>query len=139
MYSSLSLLFFEFFLAESRMSSDIPFIIIDVSLTFSATDSHILMKKNITSFCVNNESPVYCITGSLCCYNYLCTCKFNGPVHYFFRLFWLFDFFDFFDPLNVGQKSLCPLKLSLEMANKVIVSQKQHYVPQFLKQRDINS
>ncbi len=31
-----------------------------------------------------------------------------------------------------GQKSLGPLKMSLEMAQKVIV-------PQFLKQRDINS
>ena len=30
-------------------------------------------------------------------------------------------------------------KLSLEMANKVIVPQKINYLPQFLKQRDINS
>ncbi len=30
-------------------------------------------------------------------------------------------------------------KLSLEMAHKVIVPQKKNYVPQFLKQRDINS
>ena len=30
-------------------------------------------------------------------------------------------------------------KLSLEMAQKVIVPQKKNYVPQFLKQRDINS
>ena len=37
-----------------------------------------------------------------------------------------------------GQKSLGPLKMSLEMAHKVIVLQKK-YVPQFLKQRDINS
>ncbi len=37
-----------------------------------------------------------------------------------------------------GQKSLGPLKMSLEMAHKVIVPQKK-YVPQFLKQRDINS
>jgi hypothetical protein len=28
---------------------------------------------------------------------------------------------------------------SLEMAQKVIVPQKKNYVPQFLKQRDINS
>ncbi len=32
-----------------------------------------------------------------------------------------------------------PLKMSLEMAHKVIVPQKKNYVPQFLKQRDINS
>jgi tRNA(His) 5'-end guanylyltransferase len=38
-----------------------------------------------------------------------------------------------------GQKSLGPLKMSLEMAHKVIVPQKKNYVPQFLKQRDINS
>ncbi len=38
-----------------------------------------------------------------------------------------------------GQKSLGPLKMSLEMAQKVIVPQKNNYVPQFLKQRDINS
>jgi hypothetical protein len=37
-----------------------------------------------------------------------------------------------------GQKSRGPLKMSLEMAHKVIVPQK-NYVPQFLKQRDINS
>jgi hypothetical protein len=37
-----------------------------------------------------------------------------------------------------GQKSLGPLKMSREMAHKVIVPQK-NYVPQFLKQRDINS
>jgi hypothetical protein len=29
--------------------------------------------------------------------------------------------------------------MSLEMAQKVIVPQKKDYVPQFLKQRDINS
>jgi hypothetical protein len=38
-----------------------------------------------------------------------------------------------------GQKSLGPLKMSDEMAHKVIVPQKKNYVPQFLKQRDINS
>ena len=38
-----------------------------------------------------------------------------------------------------GQKRLGPLKMSLEMAHKVIVPQKKNYVPQFLKQRDINS
>ncbi len=38
-----------------------------------------------------------------------------------------------------GQKSLDPLKMSLEMAHKVIVPQKKNYVPQFLKQREINS
>ncbi len=38
-----------------------------------------------------------------------------------------------------GQKSLGPLKMPLEMAHKVIVPQKKNYVPQFLKQRDINS
>jgi hypothetical protein len=38
-----------------------------------------------------------------------------------------------------GQKSLGPLKMSLEMAHKVNVPQKKNYVPQFLKQRDINS
>jgi hypothetical protein len=38
-----------------------------------------------------------------------------------------------------GQKSLGPLKMSLEMAQKVIVPQKKIYVPQFLKQRVINS
>ncbi len=38
-----------------------------------------------------------------------------------------------------GQKSLGPLKMSLEMAHKVIVLQKINYVPQFLKQRYINS
>ncbi len=36
-----------------------------------------------------------------------------------------------------GQKSLGPLKMSLEKAHKVIVP--QNYVLQFLKQRDINS
>jgi hypothetical protein len=38
-----------------------------------------------------------------------------------------------------GQKSLGPLKMSLETAQKVIVQQKKNYVPHFLKQRDINS
>jgi hypothetical protein len=38
-----------------------------------------------------------------------------------------------------GQKSLGSLKMSLEMAQKVIVPQKKNYVPQFLKQRDIIS
>ncbi len=38
-----------------------------------------------------------------------------------------------------GQKSLGPLKMSLEMAQKVIVPQKKSYVTEFLKQRDINS
>jgi hypothetical protein len=37
-----------------------------------------------------------------------------------------------------GQKSLGPLKMSLEMAHKVIVPQK-NYVPKFLKQRDIGN
>ncbi len=32
-----------------------------------------------------------------------------------------------------------PLKMSLEMAHKVIVPPKKNYIPQFLKQRDINS
>jgi hypothetical protein len=39
----------------------------------------------------------------------------------------------------MGQKSLGPHKMSLEMAQKVIVPQKENYVPKFLKQRDINS
>ena len=38
-----------------------------------------------------------------------------------------------------SQKSLGPFKMSLEMANKVIVPQKINDVPHFLKQRDINS
>jgi hypothetical protein len=38
-----------------------------------------------------------------------------------------------------GQKSLGPLKMSLELAHKVIVPPKKNYIPQFLKQRDINS
>jgi len=38
-----------------------------------------------------------------------------------------------------GQKSLGPLKMSLEMAHKVIVPPKKNYIPQFLKQWDINS
>ncbi len=38
-----------------------------------------------------------------------------------------------------GQKSRGPLKMSREMAQKVIVPQKKNYVPHFLKQRDINS
>jgi hypothetical protein len=38
-----------------------------------------------------------------------------------------------------GQKSLGPLKMSLEMAHKVIVPPKKNYIPQFLKQRDFNS
>ena len=36
-------------------------------------------------------------------------------------------------------KSLGPLKMSLEMAHKVIVPPKTNYIPQFLKQRDITS
>ncbi len=32
-----------------------------------------------------------------------------------------------------------PPQMSFEMAQKVIVPQKKNYVPQFLKQRDINS
>jgi hypothetical protein len=44
----------------------------------------------------------------------------------------------FFDPWR-GQKSLGPLKMSREMAHKVMVPQKNNYVPQFLKQRYINS
>ncbi len=39
----------------------------------------------------------------------------------------------------MGQKSRGPLKMSLETAQKVIVPQKNNYVPHFLKQRDINS
>ncbi len=35
-----------------------------------------------------------------------------------------------------GQKSLGPLKMSLEMAHKVIVPHEKNYVPQFLFQRD---
>ena len=38
-----------------------------------------------------------------------------------------------------GQKSLGPLKMSLEMAHKVIVPPKKNYVPKFLKQRDIGN
>jgi hypothetical protein len=38
-----------------------------------------------------------------------------------------------------GQKSLGPLKMSLKMAHKVILPPKKNYIPQFLKQRDINS
>jgi hypothetical protein len=38
-----------------------------------------------------------------------------------------------------GQKSPGPLKMSLEMVHKVIVPPKKNYIPQFLKQRDINS
>jgi hypothetical protein len=38
-----------------------------------------------------------------------------------------------------GQKSLGPLKMSLEMAHKVILPPQKNYIPQFLKQRDINS
>jgi hypothetical protein len=45
----------------------------------------------------------------------------------------------FLTPKFKGSKSLGPLKMSLEMAHKVIVPQKKNYVPQFLKQRDINS
>ncbi len=38
-----------------------------------------------------------------------------------------------------GQKSLGPLKMSLEMAHKVIVPPKKNYVPKFLKQLDIGN
>ncbi len=38
-----------------------------------------------------------------------------------------------------GQKSLGPLKMSLEMAHKVILPPTKNYIPQFLKQWDINS
>ena len=38
-----------------------------------------------------------------------------------------------------GASTFLTPKLSLEMANKVIVPQKKHYVPQFLKQGDIIS
>ncbi len=38
-----------------------------------------------------------------------------------------------------GASTFLTPKLSLEMAHKVIVPQKKNYVPQFLKQRDINS
>ena len=55
-----------------------------------------------------------------------------------FKKLWDIIFF-FWDNNNLrGQKSLGPLKMSLEIAQKVIVPQK-NYVPQFLKQRDINS
>ncbi len=43
---------------------------------------------------------------------------------------------DFFDP---SQKSLGSLKMSLKMAHKRILPPKKNYIPQFLKQRDINS
>ena len=52
----------------------------------------------------------------------------------------------FFDPLNCpersegqvrGQKSRGPLKMSREMAKKVIVSKKTNYVPNFLRQWNI--
>jgi hypothetical protein len=36
-----------------------------------------------------------------------------------------------------GQKSLGPLKMSLEMAHKVILPLKKKYIKKFLKQRDI--
>jgi hypothetical protein len=49
-----------------------------------------------------------------------------------------FEIFMYRDNLR-GQKSLVPLKMSLEMAHKVIVPPKKNYIPQFLKQRDINS
>jgi hypothetical protein len=38
-----------------------------------------------------------------------------------------------------GQKSRGPLKMSREMALKVIVPKKINYVPNFLKQRDIGN
>jgi hypothetical protein len=38
-----------------------------------------------------------------------------------------------------GASTFLTPKLSLEMAQKVIVPQKNNYVPHFLKQRDINS
>ena len=38
-----------------------------------------------------------------------------------------------------GQKSRGPLKMSREMAQKVIVPKKKNYVPNFLKQRDIGN
>ena len=38
-----------------------------------------------------------------------------------------------------GQKSRGPLKMSREMAHKVILPPQKNYIPQFLKQRDINS
>jgi hypothetical protein len=38
-----------------------------------------------------------------------------------------------------GASTFLTPKLSLEMAQKVIVPQKKNYVPQFLKQQDINS
>ena len=53
--------------------------------------------------------------------------------------FWDNNCWDFLTPKLRVQKSLGPLKMSLEMAHKVIVLQKKNYVPQFLKQRDINS
>ena len=39
----------------------------------------------------------------------------------------------------MGPKSRGPLKMSREMAHNVIVPPKKNYIPQFLKQRDINS
>jgi hypothetical protein len=39
----------------------------------------------------------------------------------------------------MGEKILGPHKMSLEMAHKVILPPKKNYIPQFLKQRDINS
>jgi hypothetical protein len=53
--------------------------------------------------------------------------------------FWDNHFMSFARDNLRGQKSLDPLKMSLEMAHKVIVPQKKNYVPQFLKQREINS
>jgi hypothetical protein len=38
-----------------------------------------------------------------------------------------------------GASTFLTPKLSLEMANKVILPPKKNYIPQFLKQRDINS
>ncbi len=42
-------------------------------------------------------------------------------------------------PGQASLASLGPLKMSLEMAHKVILPPKTNYIPQFLKQRDINS
>ncbi len=50
--------------------------------------------------------------------------------------FWDNNFLSHFSGHFEGASTL---KMSLEMAQKVIVPQKKDYVPQFLKQRDINS
>jgi hypothetical protein len=66
---------------------------------------------------------------SRCLRNFLDIIFFGGENHFMSHFSGHFE----------GASTFLTPKLSLEMAQKVILPPKKNYIPQFLKQRDINS